>query len=254
MADVKTPIGILFEDASLSELSEDFKAKASVIFESAVAAGVAEIKKTLDEEYTQKLEEQKESVAKDMEAKIDSYLTYVAEEWLKENELAVDNGIQIEIAENFLKGLKDLFTESYVEIPESKVDVVAEMTTELEKKAAALDEAIDKTIALKKEIKDMKRQKIVSEATVGLADTQIAKVNDLVEMVDFVDESQFSGRVKSIVETYIKKVDESDDKDEDDKGGDKDKDEKDEVKDKKEKKETDESMERYVKAISESIR
>jgi hypothetical protein len=246
MADENNPIEILFGDDSLSDLSEDFKTKATVIFENAVATQVVEEKKTLEEEYEAKLEEQRKEIEVGLEDKIDSYLTYIAEEWMKENELAVENGIQTEIAENFLKGMKDLFIESYIEVPKNKVNIVKEMTKELSKKSVSLDEAIDSNIALKKEIEDMKKASIVSECTEGLADTQVDKVNDLVEMIDFDDEEQFSGRVKSIVETYFKKgsLNESDDGDADDKGGDDDKD------GKKKKEKTDESMQRYVEAIT----
>jgi hypothetical protein len=249
MADEKKPIEILFSDDSLSDLSEDFKTKATVIFENVVAGQVAEEKKVIEEEFKTKLEEQRREIEESLEDKIDSYLTYVAEEWMKENELAVENGIQVEIAENFLKGMKDLFTESYVEIPESKVDVVAEMAEELEKKTSILDEEIDKNIALQKELNGMKKSHIVAECVDGLADTQIDKVNDLVEMIDFEDEDQFKSRVKSIVETYFKKgsLNESDDNDADDK----DDDDGDDKKKKKEK--TDESMKRYVDALSQSM-
>lgn len=262
MANEKTPIEILFSDESLSTLSEDFKGKATVIFENAVAAKVAEEKEKMEKEKEEEVEAAKKETEKAMEEKVDSYLTYVAEEWMKENELAVENGIQTEIAENFLKGIKDLFLESYVEIPKNKVNVVAEMTQELQKKAKALDESIDKNIALKQEIVNMKKASIVAEVAGSLADTQMAKLNDLIEMVDFENEDQFTGRVKSIVETYFKPLNESDDKDADDKKenpfakkeeGDDEDDDKDAEKDGKEEK-TDESMKRYVDAISRSIR
>jgi len=247
MAD-KKPIEILFADESLSELSEDFKTKASVIFENAVAEQVADHKKTLEEEFEKKLEEEKEKVMADLEEKIDSYLTYVAEEWMTENQLAVDNGIQVEIAENFLRGMKDLFETSYVEVPESKVDVVAEMAEELEKKESMLEEAMDTNIQLKKSIVEIKRNIIIAECAAGLADTQVDKLKDLVEMVEYQDDEQFKERVEGIVETYIKKtVSESDDKGADDKGKDKKKDDKDDV---------DEShlSDDYIKSITESLK
>jgi hypothetical protein len=249
MADEKKPIEILFSDDSLSELSEDFKTKATVIFENAVAGQVAEEKKVLEEEFEKKLNEERQKVEEELENKIDSYLTYVAEEWMKENELAVENGIQVEIAENFLKGMKDLFTEAYVEVPESKVDIVAEMTEELESKTAMIDEEIDRNIELRKELNDLKKTMIVAECTQGLADTQIDKVTSLVEMIDFDDEEQFTTRVKSIVETYFKgsSLNESDDKDDDDKGK---KDEKDE----KDDKETTDEMKSYVEELTRSMR
>jgi len=259
MVDEKKPIQVLFSDESLKDLSEDFKTKATVIFENAVASQVSEEKKVLEAGFDAKLDEQRKEIETNLEEKIDSYLTYVAEEWMKENELAVENGIQTEIAENFLTGIKDLFQESYVEIPKNKVNIVTEMTAELKKKSKSLDESIDKNIELKKLIVDMKKAAIVAEHVGDMADTQKDKLKDLVEMVDFEDETQFSGRVKSIVETYFSKrslneEDEKDDGKKDDDDDDKD-DSDDDKKDKKDKKEkTDESMSRYVAELSRSMR
>ena len=249
----KNPVEILFEDESLSELSTDFKTKATVIFENAVANLVADEKKVLEEDYQKKLDEQQKKLEEDLEEKVDSYLTYVAEQWMTDNELAVENGIQVEIAENFFKGMKDLFTESYVEIPEGKTDIVAEITEELSKKSSSLDESIDKNIELKKEIVEMKKAQIVANHVGNLADTQIEKMNDLVEMIDFEDEDQFDGRVKSIVETYFKPLTEEEKKEEEEKEKKKKKDDDDNDDNDDEKKKTDESMKRYVEAISQSV-
>lgn len=256
MVDEKKPIEVLFSDESLTDLSEDFKTKATVIFENAVAAQVSNEKKVMEESYKAKLDEQREEIEAGLEEKIDSYLTYVAEEWMKENELAVENGVQVEIAENFLKGMKDLFTESYVEIPKNKVDVVSEMTKELRKKSSSLDEEIDKNIVLQKEIVGMKKAAIVAEHVGDMADTQKHKLNDLVEMVDFEDEDQFSGRVKSIVETYFSKTSLNEEEKDDKKKNMDDKDDKDDKDDddKDDKDDTNENMKRYVEAISQSIK
>jgi hypothetical protein len=237
----KTPIEILFADDSLSELSEDFKTKASVIFENAVAEQVAEQKKVLEEEFGKKIEEERKKIEEELEEKIDSYLTYVAEEWMSENELAVENGIQVEIAENFLHGMKELFESSYVEVPESKVDVVAEMAEELEKKEKMLEEALDQNIALKKSITETKREMIIAECTEGLADTQVDKLKDLVAMVEYKDDDQFKERVESIVETYIKKADTKDD-------------EKEKKGKEEENDDVNEDMDNYIKSITESIK
>ena len=238
MAD-KTPIELLFADNSLSDLSEEFKTKASVIFENAVAEQVAEQKKVLEEELGNKLDEERKKIERDLEEKIDSYLTYVAEEWMSENELAVENGIQVEIAENFLQGMKELFESSYVEVPESKVDVVSEMAEELEKKEKMLEKALDENINLSKSINNIKRDMIVAECTDGLADTQVDKLKDLVAMVEYKDDTQFKERVESIVETYIKKANTKVD----------------EKKSKSEKtEEVNEDMDKYIKSITESIK
>ena len=242
MADEKKPIEILFSDDSLSDLSEDFKSKATVIFENAVATQIAKEKNSIKEEFQLKLDEQRKEIESDYVDKIDSYLTYVAEEWMSNNELAVENGIQVEISENFLKGMKDLFTESYVEVPDNKVDIVSEITDELSKKSTALDEAIDSNIELKREIVEMKKTGIISRYVSGLADTQVDKLNDLVEMIEFEDDEQFNGRVKTIVETYFKPLSEEDKKKKDN-----------DDKDSKKKEKTNETMRQYVDAISQSI-
>ena len=178
-----------------------------------------------------------------MESKIDSYLTYVAEEWLKENQLAVDNGIQVEIAENFLSGMKQLFEESYVEVPSSKVNIVAEMAKELEEKTETLEEAVEENIKLSNELNEMKKKAIISECTANLADTQVAKVEELLEMVDFENEEQYKERVSSIVENYFlgeKKEEKKDTKDKKDDGDADDK--------------MTEEMQSYVKSITESLK
>lgn len=255
----KSPIGMLFEDDSLSNLSEDFKAKATVIFETAVANQVIEEKKVIEEEFSTKLDEEKTKIAEEMEDKIDSYLTHVAEEWLTENQLAVDNGISNEIAENFMTGMKELFEESYVTIPEDKVDVVTEMTVSLDKKSKELDESIEANITLKKEIQGIKKNTVIAECTKGLADTEVERVTELSEMVDFEDEAQFTSRVSTIVETYFKPLteeekkekEEAEKKDDADKGDDtKDSKDKDEKKDDVKESMQDDS---FVKMISESI-
>jgi hypothetical protein len=252
----KKPIEMLFSDDSLSELSEDFKTKASVIFESAVENQINEQRKVLEEEFSDRLDEEREVIESEYETKIDSYLTYVVDEWMKENKLAVEKGVQVEIAENFLTGMKDLFTESYVEIPENKVDVVAEMIEELSDKRNRISNLIDENITLKEQVKDTRRGVILAECTTGLADTQMEKLTDLVEMVDYNNDEQFKGRVSSIVESYFGKkylIEDDDKDDDDDKDEDKDSKKKNpfEKKDKKDKKEkTDESMKRIVEAIS----
>ena len=252
MAEKQKIFESLFADESLTELSEDFKTKASVIFENAVAAKVTEAKKSLDEEYTRKLDEAKEEIRNELEEQIDSYLTYVAEEWMKDNELAVENGIQVEIAENFLSGMKELFEASYVEVPESKVDVVAEMAEELKKKENMLEKVMNENIEMNKKIVSIRRDMIISECASGLADTQVDKLKDLVEMIEYKDDDQFKERVSSIVETYINKksVNEETDEDEDDNDSD---DEKDTTKKKDKKKKVDESLDDdYIKRILNS--
>jgi len=217
MADEKKGIEILFEDESLQDLSEDFKTKATVIFETAVAKGVQEEKQALEEEFEAKLEESKKELSEKLEEQVDSYLTYVVEEWMSDNKLAVDAGIKTEIAEHFMTGMKELFEESYVEVPENKVDVVADMTEQLEESEDRLNDAINENIELAAELKDFRKSFIIIEETDGLADSEIDKIESFIEMVEFEDEESYRSQVKSIIEAYTGKDDEKKDDDADDK-------------------------------------
>ena len=244
MADEKKGIEILFEDESLQDLSEDFKTKATVIFETAVAKGVSEEKQALKEEYEERLEESKKEIAEQLEEQVDSYLTYVVEEWVEDNKLAIDAGIKTEIAEHFMSGMKELFEESYVEVPENKIDVVAEMTEQLEAKETELNDVVTENIKLVNELKDFRKAFIVSEETDGLADSEVDKIESFIEMVEYEDDDTYRSQIKSIVEAYTGKSDDDGDDDKD-------------TKDKKDKKdddgdddETNESVNFYASAIS----
>jgi hypothetical protein len=244
MADEKKGIEILFEDESLQDLSEDFKTKATVIFETAVAKGVSEEKQALKEEYEERLEESKKEIAEQLEEQVDSYLTYVVEEWVEDNKLAIDAGIKTEIAEHFMSGMKELFEESYVEVPENKIDVVAEMTEQLETKENELNDVVSENIKLVNELKDFRKAFIVSEETDGLADSEVDKIESFIEMVEYEDDDTYRSQIKSIVEAYTGKSDDDGDDDKD-------------TKDKKDKKdddgdddETNESVNFYASAIS----
>jgi len=226
----------LFEDESLQNLSEDFKVKAALIFEAALSEKVSLIREELETANEVKLEEMAETGLKEMEQKLDDYITYTADQWMQENALAIEGGIKHEISESFLSGMKNLFTEHYVDIPEDKVDVVKEM-------AGTVIELEDETNKAVNENIDLKRQnvKLVKESVVRmvsdkleLADSEIDKLVRMTEEVHFEDEEQFTGKVRDIAEMMLGKVYESDDDDEDDKGGDDDDDEGDD--DKKDKK------------------
>lgn len=223
-------IEVLFEDESLKDISEDFKSKATVIFETAVAKAVADQKEIMEAEYNEKIDECKKEVASDLEEQVDSYLTYVVEEWMEENEIAVESGIKTEIAEHFMAGMKELFEESYIDVPEAKVDVVVEMSEKIESMETELNEEIDKNIKAEAELKSYVKKAIVAEVTEELADSEKDKISGLVEMVEYDNEYNYRDQVKSIVEAYTKKDDDESDKDgeSDDSGdgddGDKDKD------------------------------
>ena len=187
------------------DLSEDFKAKATSIFEAAVIARVnSEMDKvaaSLEEKYAADVAEYKDGIVE----KIDSYLNYVVENWMTENELALENGLRTEIAEDFMTGLKVLFKEHYVEVPEEKYDVIGELQAKAEELADKLDEAIGHSVELNKEVTSLKRAAIIEELSKDLADTEAAKLGKLLEGVDFENEDLYREKVSVIRDNYFPK-------------------------------------------------
>jgi hypothetical protein len=184
-------------------LTEGFKEKASIIFEAAVASKVKETKSQLQEQYATRLNEEVEIVKETLVEKIDSYLTYAVETWVADNKVAVESTLRTEITESFIGSLKNLFTEHYIEVPESKVNIVADM----EAQVSSLKEQVDKkgriANALAERVEKLTRQKVIAEASAGLADTQIAKLTELVEDVEFINEDTFTKKVSTIREFYV---------------------------------------------------
>jgi hypothetical protein len=185
------------------DLSEEFKAKAKTIFESAVAVKVkeqmAETEAKLEEETNQKIEEIKD----DLTEKVDSYLNYVSESWVKENELAIERGLKSELTEDFISGLKQLFEEHYVEVPEDKFDVVEELANRLDEMEDKLNEEVASNISALQDIEELQREKIISEASKDLADTQVEKLKALSEDIDFENEETFVEKVSTLKESYF---------------------------------------------------
>jgi len=203
--------------AEEATLSEEFKEKAEIIFEAAIKSKLAEEIDRLEEKYNEELAEEVESTKAELVEKVDSYLNYVVENWMEENKLAVQSGLRTEIAEKFMNSLRDLFTESYIEVPESKVDLVDELAEEVQELEAALNETTGKAISMQEELEVLKRDKIIREHASGLAETQIEKLKDLVEDMDFESEEAFSAKVATVKESYFtKKVTESADIEEED--------------------------------------
>ena len=190
---------------SEATLSEEFKAKTAVIFEAAIKSKLSEEIDRLEEAYKTELEEELASTKADLVEKVDSYLNYVVESWMEENKLAIHNGLRTEIAETFMSKLKDLFVESYVEVPESKVDLFDELTAANEELEETANSAVVKAMKLAEELETYKRDAIIREATKGLAETQVAKLTSLVEDIDFEDEATFAQKVKTIRESYFSK-------------------------------------------------
>lgn len=191
---------------SEATLSEEFKAKTAIIFEAAVKTKLAEEIDRLETEYAEQLEEEVAATKADLVEKVDSYLNYVVESWMEENKLAIQSGLRAEIAEGFMDKLKDLFVESYVEVPESKVDLVDELATANEELEEQFNNAVAKSMKLAEELEGYKREAIIREASRDLAETQVEKLASLAEGVDFVDEETFAAKVKTIKESYFKKA------------------------------------------------
>jgi hypothetical protein len=187
------------------DLSEEFKEKATSIFEAAVIARVnAEMDKvtsSLEEKYAADVADYKEGIVE----KIDSYLNYVVENYIRDNELAIENGLRTEIAEDFMAGLKVLFKEHYIEVPEEKYDVIGELQAKAEELEAKLDEAIGHNVDLNKEVTSLKRIAVVEELSKDLADTEAAKLGKLLEGVDFENEDLYREKVSVIKENYFPK-------------------------------------------------
>lgn len=188
---------------SEATLSEEFKAKTAIIFEAAVKSKIVEEIDRLEEAYATELHEEIAITKADLVEKIDSYLNYVVEQWMEENKLAIQNGLRAEIAEGFMSKLKDLFTESYIEVPEAKVDLVDELATANEELEEQANRATAKAIKLSEELVTYKRQAIIREATRDLAETQVEKLTQLAQSVEFVTEEEFASKVKTLKESYF---------------------------------------------------
>lgn len=201
---------------SEATLSDEFKSKAETIFEAAIKSKLTEEIDRLEAKYNEELSEEIESTKTDLVEKVDNYLNYVVEQWMDDNKLAVQTGLRTEIAEKFMNNLKDLFTESYIEVPESKVDLVDELAAEVEELEEAHNTAVAKTLEMQEELETMKRAAIIAEAAEGLAATQVEKLKKLAEDIDFDDAETFAEKVATIKESYFTKtVSESADIDED---------------------------------------
>ena len=184
-------------------LTEQFKEKATLIFETAVRTKVAEAEATLKEEYATRLAEEVETIQEDLVEKIDSYLTYAVESWVADNKVAVESTLRTEIAENFITSLKSVFVENYIDVPEGKTDLVAQMEAELSEsqEAAAKLERIAESLAEK--VETLSRANVLAEASRDLADTQAARLQSLSEDVQYVDADSFRKKVETLKEFYI---------------------------------------------------
>lgn len=185
------------------DLSEDFKEKATVIFEAAVTARIAEVTEDLEEQYNTALEEEVAAIAEDLGAKIDQYMEYVVEQWMEQNQVAIEHSLKSEITENFITKLKGLFEESHIHIPEEKFDVVESLQSEMTDMQARLDAVMEENMSLKSDLNESARAKILASVTEGLAATQAEKLVALAEGVEYSSADSYRKKLEIVKENYF---------------------------------------------------
>jgi len=198
--DMKEHIEALFQG---EELSEEFKQKAETIFEAAVKQKVEQEVARIQEAYAETLDEQVQEITENLSSNVDDYLNYVVEQWVNENEVAIEAGLRTELTEDFITGLRQLFAENYIDIPEDKVSVVEELGTKVEELEKKLNEEIDRNVKLNKSLNESKRFEILVDACDGLTTTQTEKLKSLAEGVEFTTANEFTTKVKTLRENYF---------------------------------------------------
>ena len=189
-----------------ADLSEEFKEKAATIFETAVKTRIQEQVKVLEAQYEDKLSKESETIKEAMTEKVDSYLNYVVEEWMKENELAVERGIRTEIAEDFITGLKSLFKEHYIDVPEEKYNVLDDLTNQTKELEGKLNEQIEKNVNLTKEVSEFNKKQAIDEVSADLAETEKEKFASMAENVEYDSAEKFKEKLETIKESYFPKT------------------------------------------------
>lgn len=200
--DVKDDVEALLRG---EEFSEEFKFKASTIFEAAVKSKIVEEIEKLEKVYEEKMQGELEEIKESLETKVEAHIQYVSDQWLVENQLAIDNGLRNELSEEFILGLKGLFEQHYVEIPEDKYDVLGEMSETLDKMEEKLNEQIDINVELNQTVGNYIKNGIIAEISEGLAQTQKEKLTSLAEGVEFVSEESYREKIVTIKENYFPK-------------------------------------------------
>jgi len=198
--DVEADVAALLQG---EELSEEFQSKAKTIFETAIKTKVAEIKEELQESYATALVEELDKIKAGLTERVDSYLEYVADEWIQENQIQVEAGLKTEMTESFLEGMKSLFEEHYVTIPEEKYDVLNSMVDKLDEMESKLNEQIDRNVALNRRLAESSADGIFASVSEGLADTQKEKLATLAENVEFESEKDYREKLVTLKESYF---------------------------------------------------
>ena len=194
--------------AGQDDLSEEFKTKAATVFESAVNSKVKEIAETMEADVQKSYEQDIATAKEELTEKVDSYLSYVVEEWMKENEIALERGIKGEIAEDFISGLKKLFAEHYIDVPDEKYNVLEDQASKIEELEKKLNEQIEKNVALNKDNAEKSRKEIMAEVASDLADTAKEKFAKLAEEIEWSDADSFKQKCETIKESYFGKKEE----------------------------------------------
>ena len=197
--DIEADVQALFEG---EELSEEFQTKARTIFEAAINSKLAEVRESV-KEYEEQLVEEVASIKSELEERVDAYLEYVADEWMTDNQIAVESGLKTEMTDSFLNGMKSLFEEHYVSVPEDKYDVIESMVDKLDEMEGKLNEQIEKNIALNRRLAESSADVVFGEVTEGLAATQKEKLATLVENVEFESEADYREKLVTLKESYF---------------------------------------------------
>lgn len=206
---MKEDVDAMFGDDTT--ISEDFKSKAATIFEARVMDRITQIQEDLEGQYASMLEEAVEDIKKDLTEKVDDYLSYVVEQWIEQNEIAIESGLRAELTEEFISGLRNLFAEHYIDVPTEKVDLVDELATKVEELEGKLNEEIERGVELKKSLVESRKLEVTRAVCEGLTDTQVEKIKSLAESVDFSTEEEYQEKLETIRENYfpsgVKKAD-----------------------------------------------
>ena len=200
--DVSDDVSALTQD---EELSEEFKDKAATIFEAAVKSKLRSEVERIEMEKTQEIAEEINRVQDELTEKVDNYMNYVVEEWMKENEIAIERGLKGEIAEDFISGLKSLFEEHYIDVPDEKYDILGQQSEKIDELEAKLNEQIEKSAEMKKKHDELVRESVFAEVASDLADTEVEKFKSLAEEVEFSSEESFKEKLDQLKESYFPK-------------------------------------------------
>jgi len=198
---MKEDVDALFADDST--ISEEFKSKVSTIFEARVEDRVTQIEEEIETHYAGMLEEAVQTIKDDLTEKVDDYLNYVIEQWMEENQIAIESGLRSEMTEEFISGLRNLFAEHYIDVPAEKIDLVSELATKVEELESSLNEEIERGIQIKKSLIESHKTEVVHVVCEGLTATQVEKIKSLAESVEFSTEEEYKNKLETIRENYF---------------------------------------------------